>query len=72
VTLEIEPYRDIVQLTLTQTRLPSAADREVVELGWPTVLANLKTLLETGDVLPTPPWESPCDVRTARMARQGS
>jgi uncharacterized protein YndB with AHSA1/START domain/DNA-binding transcriptional ArsR family regulator len=72
VTFEIEPYRDIVQLTLTQTRLPSAADREVVELGWPTVLANLKTLLETGDVLPTPPWEFHADERTARMARQGS
>ena len=25
--------------------------------GWPAVLANLKSLLETGDVLPQAPWE---------------
>ena len=52
VTFEIEPYRDIVKLTLTQTHFRSAADREAIGQGWPTVLANLKTLLETGDVNP--------------------
>jgi hypothetical protein len=25
--------------------------------GWPAVPANLKSLLETGDVLPQVPWE---------------
>ncbi len=25
--------------------------------GWPAVLANLKSLLETGEVLPQAPWE---------------
>ncbi|MEX0428488.1 ArsR/SmtB family transcription factor [Nocardioides sp. DS6] len=65
VTLEIEPYRDIVKLTLTQSRLRSLADREAIGQGWPTVLANLKTLLETGDVLPTPPWEFHAGERTA-------
>ena len=54
VTFEIEPYRDIVKLTLTHARLRSAADREAIGLGWPTVLANLKTLLETGESLTTP------------------
>lgn len=71
VTFEVEPYRDIVKLTLTHTRLRSAADREAIQLGWPTVVANLKTLLETGDVLPTPPWEFHADERVARMAEQG-
>lgn len=71
VTFDIEPYRDIVKLTVTQTQLPSAADRDVVAEGWPTVLANLKTLLETGDVLPTPPWQFHATEREARMAEHG-
>ncbi|MBY8889158.1 metalloregulator ArsR/SmtB family transcription factor [Streptomyces sp. PTM05] len=71
VTFEIEPYRDIVKLTLTQTRFRSAADREAIGQGWPTVLANLKTFLETGDVLPTPPWEFHAAERAARMGKNG-
>ncbi|NUR05986.1 MAG: metalloregulator ArsR/SmtB family transcription factor [Nocardioidaceae bacterium] len=69
VTFEIEPYRDIVRLTLTQSRFRSSADRETAGEGWPTVFANLKTLLETGDVLPTPPWEFHADERAAHMAK---
>jgi uncharacterized protein YndB with AHSA1/START domain len=57
VAFDIEPFHDIVKLTVTHTNLPSAADRESIGQGWPTVFANLKTLLETGDVLPTAPWE---------------
>ncbi|WP_396928100.1 ArsR/SmtB family transcription factor [Mycolicibacterium sp.] len=57
VAFDIEPFRDIVKLTVTHTNLQSAADRESIGQGWPTVFANLKTLLETGDVLPTAPWE---------------
>jgi len=30
---------------------------EGISRGWPAVLANLKSLLETGDVLPQSPWE---------------
>lgn len=71
VTFQIEPYRDIVKLTLTQSQFRSQADRDAVGQGWPTVLANLKTLLETGDVLPTPPWEFHADERAAQMARHG-
>lgn len=71
VTFEIEPYREIVKLTLTQTHFQSAADRDTVGQGWPTVFANLKTLLETGDVLPTPPWEFHADERAAQMAEHG-
>jgi hypothetical protein len=34
-----------------------------ISRGWPAVLANLKSLLETGDVLPTAPWEMPEESR---------
>jgi hypothetical protein len=39
-----------------------------VSAGWPAVLANLKSLLETGHVLPQPPWEMHADLRAAQMA----
>jgi hypothetical protein len=39
--------------------------------GWPAVLANLKTLLETGEVLPQAPWELHADERAARMSNNG-
>lgn len=57
VTFEIEPYHEIVRLTVTHENL--ADDRAVadVSLGWPAVCANLKSLLETGHVLPQYPWE---------------
>ncbi|GAA4180305.1 metalloregulator ArsR/SmtB family transcription factor [Gryllotalpicola koreensis] len=71
VTFDIEPFREIVKLTVTQTRFPSAADRDAVGQGWPTVFANLKTLLETGEVLPTAPWEFHAVQRAARMAEHG-
>ena len=71
VTFEIESLRDIVKLTLTHSRFRSLSDREAVGQGWPAVLANLKTLLETGSVLPTAPWEFHADERAAQMAKHG-
>ncbi len=59
VTFTIERHQDIVRLTVRHVDLPSEADREAVATGWPAVLANLKSLLETGDVLPQAPWEMP-------------
>ena len=56
VTFEIEPYHDIVRLTVTHENLPDEQGRAEVALGWPAVLANLKTLLETGRVLSQAPW----------------
>ncbi|WP_235834855.1 ArsR/SmtB family transcription factor [Actinomadura logoneensis] len=53
----VEPHQDIVRLTVTHENLP---DREMlagISRGWPAVLANLKSLLETGDVLPQAPWD---------------
>ncbi|MCA9881143.1 MAG: metalloregulator ArsR/SmtB family transcription factor [Thermomicrobiales bacterium] len=71
VTFTIASHRDIVKLTVTQTRLWTLADLEAIGQGWPSVLANLKTLLETGDVLPQAPWEFHAEARAAQMARNG-
>ena len=53
VAFEIEPYREVVRLTLTHDRLEpgSEMERGITE-GWPMVLSSLKTLLETGRPLP--------------------
>jgi hypothetical protein len=42
---------------VTHEDLPNQAMRDGISAGWPAVLANLKSLLETGDVLPQAPWE---------------
>ncbi len=71
VTFEIDSHRDIVKLTVTHGRLSSMDEWRAIGEGWPSVLANLKTLLETGDVLPQAPWEFHADDRAARMAENG-
>ncbi|WTG93508.1 SRPBCC family protein [Kitasatospora sp. NBC_01560] len=57
VTFLVEPHHDIVRLTVTHERLPNIEMLNGISRGWPAVLANLKSLLETGDVLPQAPWE---------------
>ena len=69
VTFTIEPYGEIVRLAVTHENLPSQADYEAVSAGWPAVFANLKSLLETGHVLPQAPWEMQPELRAAQMAR---
>ena len=69
VTFTIESHRQIVRLTVRHEGLPTAADLEAISGGWPAVMANLKSLLETGDVLPQAPWEWDAEVRDAQMAR---
>jgi uncharacterized protein YndB with AHSA1/START domain/DNA-binding transcriptional ArsR family regulator len=56
VTFAVEQHQDIVRLTVSHERLPNQAGRDGVSHGWPAVLANLKSLLETGQVLPVDPW----------------
>jgi len=68
VTFTIEPYQDIVRLTVTHEHLPTTADREAAAAGWPAVLANLKSLLETGRVLPQAPWEMHAGLRARQLA----
>jgi hypothetical protein len=69
VTFTIEPNQEIVRLTVRHEALPTAADLEDVSGGWPAVMANLKSLLETGDVLPQAPWEWASGSRDPQMAR---
>ena len=57
VTFLVEPHQDIVRLTVTHEKLPNQEMLSGISSGWPAVLANLKSLLETGDVLPQAPWE---------------
>ena len=64
VTFEIEPLGDQVKLTVIHDDLePGGMMASLISEGWPRVLANLKTLLETGDTLP--------DVRLNSPARLG-
>ncbi|GAA4159218.1 hypothetical protein GCM10022286_13240 [Gryllotalpicola daejeonensis] len=69
VTFDIDEFRDIVRASVTHSGFATTADRDAISEGWPTVFANLKTLLETGEVLPTPPWEFHAVRRAAQMAR---
>jgi uncharacterized protein YndB with AHSA1/START domain len=57
VTFLVEPHQDIVRLTVTHENLANQAMLTGISSGWPAVLANLKSLLETGEVLPQAPWE---------------
>ncbi|NVI89475.1 metalloregulator ArsR/SmtB family transcription factor [Actinomadura sp. BRA 177] len=57
VTFLVEPHQDIVRLTVTHEKLANQEMLNGISQGWPAVLANLKSLLETGDVLPQAPWE---------------
>ncbi|WP_416975890.1 SRPBCC domain-containing protein [Streptomyces sp. 4F14] len=59
VAFGIEAYGEIVRLTLTHTDLADAAELAAVSSGWPAVLSNLKTTLETGRPLATEPWTVP-------------
>jgi hypothetical protein len=69
VTFDIEPYHEIVRLTVTHENLAGGGALEAVSAGWPAVCANLKSLLETGHVLPRAPWEMHSELRAAQMAR---
>ena len=55
VTFDIEPYHEIVKLTLTHEDLADENLRAIVASVWAAILSNLKTLLEGGQVLPQSP-----------------
>ena len=67
VTFTIERYQDIVRLTVLHQDIASEADRSTAAAGWPAVMANLKSLLETGEVLPQAPWEMHAELRAAQL-----
>jgi len=59
-TLEVEPAGAAVKLTITHT-MERAESKfiEAVSGGWPKILSNLKSMLETGQVVLTQPHEAP-------------
>ena len=59
VTFLIEQHEEIVRLTVTHENLPDEGMFTGISNGWPAVLSNLKSLLETGAVLPQAPFEMP-------------
>jgi len=50
------PERLVVTFPGSDEDIPSEADLQALSAGRSAVLANLKSLLETGDVLPQAPW----------------
>ena len=68
VTFEIEELGELVKLTVVHDDFePGSAVLETISWGWPHILSNLKTLLETGEPLPTigaPTSERATDARS--------
>jgi uncharacterized protein YndB with AHSA1/START domain len=49
VTFDIEPYQDMVRLTVSHDDLVAGSSMaQGVSKGWPVVLSSLKSYLETG------------------------
>ena len=49
VTFDIEPYDDMVRLTVSHDELqPGSGMANGIQKGWPVVLSSLKSFLETG------------------------
>ena len=52
VTVEIEPYEDMVRLTVTHDELEAGSGMaQGISKGWPVVLSSMKSYLETGQGL---------------------
>jgi uncharacterized protein YndB with AHSA1/START domain len=66
-TMELEPSGAVVKLSITHTieREPSKFI-EAVSGGWPKIISNLKSLLETGSALLQDPYPAP----SARGAKE--
>ncbi len=53
MTFEIEPRGEYVRLTVVHDGFqPGSAVLPSITDGWPLVISGLKTLLETGEVVP--------------------
>jgi len=54
MTMELEPLDGVVKLTITHSM--DRAESELIKKvsgGWPAILSNLKSLLETGEIVVT-------------------
>jgi len=67
VTFELEALGDQVKLTVIHDDLvPGGLTGSMISNGWPRVLANLKTLLETGEPLPDVEQNTPARLGLTR------
>lgn len=56
VVFTIEPYGDLVKLTVTHQGFGAGSKLfDGISKGWPAILSSLKSLLETGNALAIPP-----------------
>jgi len=56
VTFDIESLEQTVKLTVVHDEFePGSPMLDGIRGGWPAILSNLKTLLETGETLPASP-----------------
>jgi uncharacterized protein YndB with AHSA1/START domain len=66
VSFEIEPLGQLVKLTVVHSSPePASTVVEMVGEGWPHLLSDLKTLLETGETLPAVPGPAQQEGATA-------
>jgi uncharacterized protein YndB with AHSA1/START domain/DNA-binding transcriptional ArsR family regulator len=55
VTFDLEPVGEMVKLTVVHDDFePGSTVLDMLRQGWPHLLSDLKTLLETGETLPAP------------------
>ncbi|HEY5987674.1 MAG TPA: metalloregulator ArsR/SmtB family transcription factor [Streptosporangiaceae bacterium] len=65
VTFDIEPHGQVVKLTVIHDGFdPGSTVLELASGGWPQLLSSLKTLLETGEVLPAGPDQARSETMT--------
>jgi DNA-binding transcriptional ArsR family regulator/uncharacterized protein YndB with AHSA1/START domain len=70
VTFELEPLGELVKLTVVHDGFePGSLMASLVSEGWPRVLSDVKTLLETGETMPAIP-EPPVPARPGLTTRQ--
>lgn len=72
VSFDIEAAGEVVRLTVTHRDLADEAERDAAAGGWAAVLSNLKTLLETGRPLPTPPWQFGASAASGETGTDGA
>jgi uncharacterized protein YndB with AHSA1/START domain/DNA-binding transcriptional ArsR family regulator len=69
VTFDLEPLGELVKLTVVHDGFePGSLMASMVSQGWPPILSDLKTLLETGETLPAS-QEPPPHVRLGLTTR---
>jgi len=67
VTFDLETIGDTVKLTVTHDKLESGSDMAgQISQGWPLVLSNLKTFVETGAAYDILAIKGPCSQQVSK------